>query len=107
MLAARRGDAEIVNLLTSQKSLEESLDPVHVVQYLGESLFTAARSGQAEAVRTLLNNGASSNIIDENGMTPLMLAAKRSGVAIAGQLLDGADIQARTKRGKDRSALCR
>lgn len=62
------------------------------------SLHTAAREGNTDAVRALLDHGANLEERDEMGFTPLHRAAAKGNVNIVRLLLDrGAEINARDK----------
>ena len=58
---------------------------------------TAARTGQVEAIRTLVAHGADVNTTQEAGQTPLMWATAEGHLEAMQALLDaGADVNART-----------
>jgi len=65
-----------------------------------EQLLNAARSGDTETIKSLLNNGADVNAKDNEGWHPLQLAAKRGDVEIVRFLLEnGADVNATNNLG--------
>lgn len=62
------------------------------VKSLGEALLQAAREGNALEVRSLLGRGASVNVQDAQGSSPLLLATAGNHVEVARSLLlHGAD----------------
>lgn len=65
-----------------------------------EPLIDAARNGDAEAVRSLLAQGADANTAQGDGMTALHVAAERGHGAVTDLLLSaGADVEAKTRIG--------
>jgi ankyrin repeat protein len=63
-------------------------------------LIDAARSGDVEAVRSLLAEGADANAVQGDGMTALHWAAERGHAAVADLLLSaGAALEAKTRIG--------
>ncbi len=59
------------------------------------NLLEAVIVGDVEKVKDLLTNGAEVDVRDENGMTPLLLAAKKGNSEIVSLLLaHGADVNA-------------
>ena len=65
-----------------------------------EPLIDAARNGDAEAVRSLLAEGADANTAQGDGMTALHWAAERGHAAVADMLLAaGAAVEAKTRLG--------
>ena len=64
------------------------------------SMFSAAKSGEAETVETLLGAGADLEARDREGGTALIIAAYYGHSAIVGSLLDkGAEVNARDEQG--------
>jgi len=67
----------------------------------GQHLLDAARNGHGSTVRSLLDQGVSPNVKDENGRTPLHLSAAKGHRATAETLLrSGADINGADNSGK-------
>ncbi len=64
------------------------------------NLFVMVQTGTARAVQDAINNGASVNASDIDGLTPLMRAARdnKNAEVISILLKAGADIEARDKR---------
>ena len=63
-------------------------------------LLDAARSGDTEAVRSLLEGGADPDVAQGDGLTPLHLAAQQGHVEIADLLIGaGAGLEVRTRLG--------
>ena len=71
-------------------------------QDVNSELIEAAKNGQTEKVKALLDAGANANAKDEDGRTALMWAASKRGRTDAVQvLLDaGADVNAKDNVGK-------
>ena len=70
------------------------------VPQTGGPLIDAARNGDAEAVRSLLAEGADANMAQGDGMTALHWAAERGHAAVADLLLSAdAAVQAKTRIG--------
>ena len=68
---------------------------------LNDQLLASIKPGNSTAVASLLQRGANVNAVDENGRTPLMLAAQRSDTKIVRLLLGaGADLEAKDREGK-------
>merc|ERR1712091_253212 len=65
---------------TRGTSLAAQLDARHDTERQDTLLTWAARHGQAEAVRLLLEGGASVNQAKENGATPLYVASQQGQV---------------------------
>jgi ankyrin repeat protein len=62
--------------------------------------------GHAQAVKTLLDAGAATDIKDITGFTPLMLAAKRGDLHIMSLLVSaGASLDRKCQRGWDAAKL--
>ena len=63
-------------------------------------LMEAARDGDAERVRSLLDRGAEVNLAQGDGMTPLHWAAERGHASVADLLISAsADVEAKTRIG--------
>ena len=79
------------------------ISPLLLAADTGEDLIEAAKKGEAEKVRALLDAGADVNAKDEHGATALMYALGGEGKlypAIAKVLLDaGADVNAKAGNG--------
>ena len=73
-----------------------------------QRLLDAAKNGQVTMVQSLLDQGVSSHIKDENGRTPLHLSAANGHQATAEAILrSGADINTRDNSGKTPLDLAR
>jgi predicted LPLAT superfamily acyltransferase len=100
VLAARRGDVEIVDVLVRHKDSGENrlLGTQSLDELLGDALLVAATHGQLDMVRMLLDYGADQDVQDERGIRPVMQAAKRGHVGILKALLAwNADAHAQTQ----------
>lgn len=53
-----------------------------------EQLFAAAKNGDAEKAKSLLDSGADASHFDSEGLTPLMHAAKHGHASLVKALLD-------------------
>lgn len=72
------------------EAFHDDLSPLHY----------AAWAGSAEAVRALVKAGASLEIRDEHGFTPMHMAAYRSAEAVRALADAGADLEARAEDGE-------
>jgi ankyrin repeat protein len=64
------------------------------------TLFDAAMTGTADAVKELLDGGANPNVKDPYGWTPLMAAIQKGNVAAVRLMVErGADVNAAEKHG--------
>jgi ankyrin repeat protein len=76
-------------LSTTPAALEKEAD----MESLNSALMTAAGQGDTEAVKALLDQGASVHAADEHGVTALIAAAYQNQVAAAKLLIEaGADV---------------
>src|SRR5579872_2058020 len=68
------------------------------------SLHRAFKEGNLDRIKSLCNNGADINALDQDHYTPLLWATRQNQADVANWLIDqGADIHAKTKNGtKDR-----
>ncbi|KAF4148882.1 Ankyrin repeat [Phytophthora infestans] len=101
VLAAWRGDAEVVDFLAHHKESEvaSSSESLGFDTYLNEALSFAVACGRAEVASVLLDYGADKDFQPENDATPLMYAAMCGHIGSAQLLLDwGADTHARTNK---------
>jgi len=74
---------------------------------LNRELFSAAAAGQNAEICRLLKAGANRNARDRDGWTLLMVAALESNVKTCALLiLKGADIYAKSRKGKTISEIC-
>ncbi|XP_075980381.1 L-asparaginase-like isoform X2 [Anticarsia gemmatalis] len=95
LIAAELGDEEIL-----QRLITRGVN-IHVLDHLGRNaIHLAVCTGNRHAVLTLLNAGASPNVKDNVGMTPLSLCLMRSpSWRMANMLLDyGAEILPRSNQ---------
>ena len=68
---------------------------------MNESLLDAARNGDTEAVKALIDAGAGLNAKDEDGWTALIWASEEGHTEIAKELISaGADVNAQDKDGR-------
>jgi len=87
-LALERGHTAVVTLLEQ-------------AQVLGDRLLKAASEGHDAVVRQLLTAGAPVNVTDQQGATPLMIAARNGDLGMLQALLSrGADWSARDNQGR-------
>ena len=98
-LASKNGNAAIITqLIRADADPNDSLQAVNA----GETpLMLAARTGQVDAVRVLLDVGARVNAKETwNGQSALMWAAAEGHISVVQMLIDrGADIRARSNSG--------
>ncbi|KAK8037798.1 hypothetical protein PG991_001144 [Apiospora marii] len=75
-------------------------DHIRPREVLDADWHEAASSGDMDTAEVLIKSGADPNIRDRLGVTPLMMAARWSGISMVKQLLDcGADINMQTYDG--------
>ncbi|PIA54104.1 hypothetical protein AQUCO_00900579v1, partial [Aquilegia coerulea] len=115
-IAARLGDEDTVKLLLEKGANKEIRNQLGKTAYdlaaehghnrlfdvlrFGDSLYTAARKGEARTINWLLENGASINGVDQHGWTALHRAAFKGQVnAVRAILSKGADIDAKDSDG--------
>ena len=97
MVAARRGHADIVDLLLAQPGIDINAKSG---RYSLTALAAAAQNGHAAVVRQLLAAGADVDAKTYNGATALIWAAAGGQAAMVRQLLAaGADLDARDNYG--------
>ena len=98
-LAAKNGHAPIIQQLLVAGT--DPNDPLQAVNATETPLMLAARAGQPDALKVLLNAGARIDASETwNGQTALMWAAAEGHVPIVRLLIDrGADIHARSNGG--------
>lgn len=98
-LASASGNAEIIERLVAAGS--DPNDERHWVNAAETPLMHAARSGQVDAVRILLDSAAETDAREAwNGQTALMWAAAEGHVAVIAELVGrGADVHARSHAG--------
>jgi ankyrin repeat protein len=82
ILACYRGNKDVANFL-----LENNVD-VNFVSKSGTALMACVVKGQFEMVDALLLKGANVDLVDDNGVTALMLAVQFKNVAIVTLLLE-------------------
>lgn len=83
-LAQRRGDAEIVAVLTQAGAREER---TYTSLSDDATLIKAARIGDLQKVETLLRRGASPDVHDDAGVTPLLSAAYEGHLQVVEALI--------------------
>ncbi|GFP54352.1 ankyrin-1 [Trichoderma asperellum] len=93
LLASRRGQTAIVNLLLSYGASATSRN-----KHGRFPLLEAAENGHEAVARLLINNGADVNASNKDGSTPLLWALQNGHEAVAKLLINnGADVKASNK----------
>jgi ankyrin repeat protein len=109
LLARNVEDGEILQAIdeyVARVSPPEPTAPSETVKVSGEALFSAARSGDAEAIRARVALGDAPDARGPDGKTALMIAAERGGAGAVRALLDsGAAPDVQTLRGDTALAL--
>lgn len=99
--AVMGGNGEVIKVLGTNPALREAKTPGH-----GTPLHLAVRDKQLQAVKTLLDLGASVNSRDDQGRTPLHTAVSEGVMEAITMLLQaGADPAAKDKNGNTPLAL--